>query len=352
MNNLTLGTTRQVLTLSAAYSPPKGGIAQVVQTYSTMYPVFNHVVTKKGDSYTEKLLALFLALFKFMYYCIFTDIRIVHVHGASDNSFWRKRIFIYLAKSLGKKIVYHVHGGGFKEFYNCNPEAVKSLFNKVDVVVALSSSWRAFFETELAHDNVEVIENVVSPPFLFPVKSDQRIHFLFLGKLGRGKGIYDLMDALADDIDALTGKVVLHIGGNGEVDQVQQRIRELGLECVVVFEGWVAGEKKTDLLNMADVYIMPSYNEGLPISILEAMAYGLPIISTPVGGIPEILVDNENGILVAPGDRKAIGKAVLRMVKDEDFRRKAGESSYRKVQPYFPESVSGKLEAMYRELLD
>lgn len=352
MNRLTLENSRHVLTLSASYTPPMGGIAQVIEIYSTMYPVFNHVATMRGDSYPKKLLALFSALFKFVYYCIVKDICIVHVHGASANSFWRKRIFICLAKLLGKKVIYHVHGGEFKKFYSLHPKPVKSLINKVDVVVALSNSWRSFFEEELGHQNVQIVENVVLPPSRPSDKCDQRIHFLFLGKLGCGKGIYDLLDTFADNIDALRGKALLHIGGNGEVEKVRQRIRELELEDVVVFEGWVSGDRKIDLLNLADVYILPSYNEGLPISILEAMAYRLPIISTPVGGIPEIVVDNENGFLVEPGDSKALGEAILKMLSNEDFRKSAGKSSFLRVQPYFPDSVLVKLEDIYQELLN
>jgi len=342
----------RVLTLSASYNPPKGGIAQVIKVYSTMYPVFNHVATKRGESSVEKLWVLALSLFKFLYYCLFKGICIVHVHGASNNSFRRKRIFIYLASFLGKRVVYHVHGAEYKEFYSRNQKQVKALFKKVDVTVALSESWKAFFEQQVGHKNVKVIENVVTPPIIRPIKVDCLVHFLFLGELGRRKGIYDLLHSVADKIDFIKGKAVFHIGGNGEVEKVRQLISELKLEEIVVFEGWVSGDKKIDFLNLADVYILPSYNEGLPISILEAMSYGLPIISTPVGGIPEVVIDNQNGLLVEPGDRNAIGDAIIRMVENTEFRKKAGEASCHKVRPYFPENVAGKLEAMYLELMD
>lgn len=352
MSYLTLEVTRRILTLSSAYSPPKGGIAQVVQSYSTMYPEFNHVATKKGDSSIEKLWSLTLSLFVFLYFCFCKDIRIVHVHGASNNSFRRKRVFINIAKFLGKKVVYHVHGAEFKEFYRCHPKQVEALFKRVDITVALSESWKLFFESAVGHKRVRIIENVVPQPTIRIINRDGRVHFLFLGELGRRKGIYDLLDSIADNVDYIKSKAVFHIGGSGEVEKVMQRISELGLEETVIFEGWVTGEKKIDLLNLADVYILPSYNEGLPVSILEAMSYRLPIISTPVGGIPEVVIENENGILVEPGNKTATGRAIIRMIENESFRRKAGEASFNRVKPYFPENVAEKLDAMYRELLE
>ena len=351
MLKLSLETTQHVLTLSASYTPPQGGIAQVIQTYSTMYPVFNHVATKRGDTSFEKIAALSLALFKFTYYCLFRKIRIVHVHGASNNSFWRKRIFISLAKVFRKKVVYHVHGAEYKDFYSNNPEPVKSVFNKVDTIIALSESWRVFFEESIGHQDVRVIENVVSPPTIHTVKKDSRIRFLFLGEFGHRKGIYDLLDSIFDNLESIKEKAVFHLAGNGEVGKVRQRISELGLEEVIAFEGWVSGERKVKLLNLADVYILPSYNEGLPISVLEAMSYSIPVISTPVGGIPEIVGDNENGLLVQPGDKTVLGDAIVRMIEDCSFRETAGEKSFVKVQPYFRENVAGKLECMYRSLL-
>lgn len=351
MGSLTAECSRQVLTVSVAYLPPKGGIAQVISAFSKIYPVFNHVATSSEGSLPQKSFKLFSAIFKFLYYCIFKNIKIVHVHGASYNSFSRKKIFIFLARLMGKKVVYHVHGAEYKKFYSNNERSVTNLFKKVDLVVALSESWKFFFEDEVGHRNVKVIQNIVSLPVRLAVQEDGLVHFLFLGVLGQRKGIYDLLDAVSEHIGELKGKAVFHIGGNGETQKVKERIVQLRLEGLVVFEGWVSGERKVRLLNQADVYILTSYNEGLPISILEAMAYKLPIISTPVGGIPEVVIQNKNGFLVSPGDKQAIGKAILKMMESKNFRCAAGEVSYSKIQPHFPDNVAEKLEAMYRELL-
>lgn len=352
MRKLTTKSTQKVLTLSASYIPPKGGIAQVIKNYSTIYPIFNHIATTKGECDLNKITYFFLAVVKFFYFCLLKDIRIVHLHGASHNSFRRKKIFIALAKFFRKKVVYHIHGAEYKEFYLRNSSSVESVFSKVDVVVALSESWRLFFEGQAGHSKVRVIENVVSPPVYSMFESDGLVHFLFLGEIGKRKGVYDLLEAISEIRSTLANKAKFHIGGNGEVKEIERRIQQLDLEGLVTFEGWVSGEKKIQLLSLADVYILPSYNEGLPVSILEAMSYRLPIISTPVGGIPEVVKQGENGLLIKPGDKSAIAEAILVMTMNEDFRRAAGENSYSKVQPHFPDSVAKKLEEMYSELLD
>lgn len=344
--------SKAVLTLSVSYDPPKGGIAQVIKTYSSNYPVFNHIATTGGDSASRKFLTTLSAFIIFLYYCFFKEIRIVHIHGASNNSFWRKRLFFYLAKIFRKKIIYHVHGAEYKIFYEKNSRVVKHMIKNADVVVALSASWRDFFTHQVGHSNVKIIENIVPPPTVKEVKDDRLVHFLFLGELGARKGIYDLLHAIADQHKSLEGKAIFHIAGNGEVAQVKQLICDLELENLIKFEGWVTGDQKIHLLNLADAYILPSYNEGLPISILEAMTYKLPIISTPVGGIPEIVTHEENGLLVSPGDTTALGEAIIRIFTNPNFRRSAGAISYAKVQSHFPDTVFVKLEAMYRELVE
>lgn len=341
----------KILTLSTNFTPPKGGIAQVVNVYSTFFKPFNHIATKKGERKLQKLLIGAIALFRLLNYLLFKEIEIVHIHGASHSSFWRKRIFIRLSKIFGKKVLYHMHGAEFHLFYEKHKDTVKKTVLKCDGIVALSNYWKDFFEHTIGYTNVYILENVVEPPvFITPVRK-KKCQFLFLGALGERKGIYDLLDVISSNKNKLCDHAVFHIGGNGEVERVKKIIKANGLENIVKFEGWVSGDKKAKLLSSSDVYLLPSYNEGLPISILEAMSYKLPILSTPVGGIPEVVEDGVNGLLVEPGDKKSLKRAILKMIEDHEFRKKAGEESYIKVQPHFPEQVKRKLNHIYGELL-
>ena len=141
------------------------------------------------------------------------------------------------------------------------------------------------------------------------------------------------------------------MGGNEVDGDIKAYIREHGLADFVSYEGWIAGQKKIDCLNWEDVYILPSYNEGLPIAILEAMAYSHPVISTPVGGIPEIIKTGENGILVKPGDTKAIAEAIKYYIENREEIKKQGDKAYQVVQNFFPEKVFRDLKGIYERML-
>lgn len=341
-----------ILTIGVDYRIVRGGVAAVENVYSTFYKPFNHVTTVVDGGQVKKLFILCRAFFQFFGWMLFRpQIEIVHVHGASNASFWRKRIFIYIAKSFGKKIVYHMHGGGFETFTHKHEYAVRKLVSRCDAIIALSDYWKFFFEKELGCNHVEIIKNVISAPQNSHHSTTNRFTLLFLGLLGQNKGIYDLLSVIADNKDIFNGKLRLCIGGNGEVEKVKNLIKSYGISDMVEYEGWVSGDKKTDLLNYADAYILPSYKEGLPISILEAMSYALPIISTPVGGIPEIVKDGVNGYLVTPGNKEEIGQAIKLLMDNVEKRREMGWVSQHLVKEHLPIYVEKQLCELYKSIL-
>ena len=154
---------RNVLTIGIDYRIVRGGVAAVENVYSTFYQPFNHLTTTVTNGQVKKLLVLCKAILQFLYWMLFhPEIKILHVQGASNASFWRKRIFIYIAKWFNKKVVYHMHGGGFGDFSREHPKAVRRLLEKCDVVIALSDYWKSFFESELHFKNVVVVKNVIA----------------------------------------------------------------------------------------------------------------------------------------------------------------------------------------------
>ncbi|MDE7376247.1 MAG: glycosyltransferase family 4 protein [Muribaculaceae bacterium] len=345
--------TEHVLTIGPA-PDMKGGIAQVINTYfSDIFssPKFIAEIVNGG---TAKRMATSVgAAFKLINR-LNSDksIRIVHLHTAAKVSFPRSAIYAKIAKMLGRKVVMHVHGSTFEAYFNRNKRRVRKTLQNCDAVVALSQSWLDFFKTEVGLDNVVILPNIVSEadvPAEQPV-ADSLTHLLFLGELGPRKGVYDLLDAVYDSRETLAGRVMLHIGGNGDTQKLEDTINRLGLDGIVRFEGWVSGEKKKELLRQCSIYVLPSYAEGLPISILEAMAYSHAIISTTVGGIPEV-VDSTNGILVEPGDKKALAQAICTLAADPDKVKAMGVQSLSKVKPHFSSEVANELSQLYQRLL-
>jgi glycosyltransferase involved in cell wall biosynthesis len=344
---------RHILTIGIAYKPVRGGIAAVENVYSTFYKPFNHIATvgARNNGKFIKLVQFLRAYVLFLWWMLFhKEIKIVHVHSGSGNSFKRKRIFINVAKRYGKKVVFHCHGGKFPEFTQDNYRFVSETINKCDCIIALSEWWKKWFETTLHCKNVVVIKNVIAEPHLNRIPH-KNFTLLFLGKLGDNKGIYDLLDVIAEHKAEFKGKLELLIGGNGEIDKTIQIINDKGLSDIAKYEGWVSGEKKVNLLNSSDAYILPSYHEGLPISILEAESYGLPIISTNVGGIPEIVKDGVNGYLITPGDKKAIYDSIKKLMKDKQNAENMGNNSLTKIKVHLPSHVENQLSSLYCKLL-
>lgn len=340
-----------ILTIGIDYRLVRGGVAAVENVYSTFYEPFNHVTTVVSTGQVRKALVAVRALVQFLWWMIaHPEVKIVHVHGSSDVSFWRKRVFIYFAKWFGKRVVYHMHGGHFAEFSQQHHKAVANVLKHCDCVIALSEYWKGFFAADFDYNKTVVIKNVIAEPYPEKLKHDV-FTMLFLGLLGHNKGIFNLLDVITEHKNEFESKLRLFIGGNGEVDKVKRIISEQKLDHIVSFEGWVSGDKKRRLLNLSDAYILPSYHEGLPISILEAMSYSLPIISTRVGGIPEIVKDGENGCLIEAGDKKAIYASIKKLMESPELCKSMGEKSKEKVQEHLPDYVAQQLRALYDQLL-
>ncbi|HPI00393.1 MAG TPA: glycosyltransferase, partial [Chitinophagaceae bacterium] len=146
-------------------------------------------------------------------------------------------------------------------------------------------------------------------------------------------------------------KIKLHIGGDGDVKKLLKIIQENDLRNIVEYLGWVSNNEKNNLLLHSDIYMLPSYAEGLPVSILEAMSYGMPIISTNVGGIPEIVKHQYNGLLFQPGDIDAIENALQFFINQPQKIEEYGNHSLELIQPYFPKAVIEQLTQCYTSIL-
>ena len=171
---------------------------------------------------------------------------------------------------------------------------------------------------------------------------------IFLGRIGKRKGIFDLLKAITNQKSDFRNKLKLIVGGDGDIKLLEETIEQNQIGDMVNFVGWVRGDKKEELLNNSDILILPSYNEGLPISILEGMSFSMPIISTDVGGIPQVVVNNENGKVVKPGDIKGIEEAIMYYLEDLEKVNEHGSMSYKKVSPFFPKNVMNELESIYQ----
>lgn len=247
---------------------------------------------------------------------------VVHIHMASRRSTFRKGKYIRLAKSKNKKVILHIHGAEYKVFYNeCNEkqkEYVRETLELCDKIIVLSEEWKEYFKDLVDESKLVVIYNSIVIPEDFEKNLDTN-KLLFLGRIGHRKGIYDLLEVMEKLVKEFP-YLKLYVGGDGEIEKLKQLISEKHLENNVEYVGWISGEQKEKLLKECSFYILPSYNEGMPMSLLEGMAYKNVVISTNVGGIPKVIENNKNGIIIEPGDIDEMQNILCELLKNKNER--------------------------------
>lgn len=336
-----------------------GGIAAVVNVYASSglfqrFPV-HYIQSHCDGSRFDKLKVMLRGYLQYIRMLAAGQVGLVHLHVASRASFWRKSVFFLLSRLFRKPVVLHLHGGEFAIFYGNESGPLRRrfiswVFDHAAYVVVLSAKWKQWVHSISRNPHVDVISNpVIMPESVAAWDSRRGTQVLCLGRLNKGKGSYDLLEAVARLNPATP--IELYLGGDGELDKVQQRARELGIADRVHVLGWVQSEAKARELAQASVFVLPSYNEGLPMSVLEAMAAGLPVVSTPVGGIPEAVQDGVEGFLVRPGDVQALADRLQRLATDAELARSMGAAARRKVETdYCAQAVVPRIEKIYTDL--
>jgi glycosyltransferase involved in cell wall biosynthesis len=281
---------------------------------------------------------------------------IAHIHTCSGLSFFLDSVYAALAKLRGVPVVLHVHGARFDAFLDGLAPSrlwlVRQIARRADAVVVLSGEWQQKLRERLPAARLVVIENGVGEPSSVPVeKRDDEILVLFLGNLCRRKGVWDLVASVA----RLPASVrVVMVGGEedpGIAAALRAELARLGIGHRVELAGPAVGEEKSRWLARADIFALPSYAEGVPISMLEALASGLPAIVTPVGGIPSVLEDGAHALFVQPGDQDGLVAAVTRLTEDAGLRARLGHAAKRHVEAHYGiESTARKYLRLYATL--
>lgn len=356
MENLKLNKeiSNQVLTISVSLKG-KGGIATVVSSLSTYYDCFNYIASSFSKNPFTILVYFSRCILLLLYYIIFRRIKIVHIHGSFNGSFYRKMILINICKFLKIKIIYHIHSGGFKKFYekSKHKELIETTIKKVDLLISPTKENMIFFSSFLPQEKNIIINNFIEERKVTKIYKENIdiVSFLFLGMITDHKGIFDLIEVIAENKEILEGKMKLTVGGSGESDRLKQLISLHELDGIVKYIGWIAGKEKDDLMLNSDVFIMPSHIESFGMSNLEAMVYGMPIISTNIGGIPEVVSNNENGILITPKDKNNLFRAINYFIINQKQIGIMGRRSTELAKKFYPKSVIPKLDCIYRSML-
>ncbi|MFI4886585.1 MAG: glycosyltransferase family 4 protein [Steroidobacterales bacterium] len=280
---------------------------------------------------------------------------LVHVHLSAHASFWRKSIVCLMARLAGRPYLLHLHSGFFPEFYEqSGPLArrlIRGTFADAAVVIALSEQWRSWLFRICASARIEVLANAVALPDLGRQRQLQAAEskLLFLGDISRSKGVFDLVQAFAR-VSAEFPHLKLICGGVGAVEELCRLRGELGVDRErLCCPGWLETERARSALAGATIFVLPSHAEALPMALLEAMSWSLPVITTPVGGIPQVIENEVNGLLVVPGDIDAIAAAIARLMREPALRAKLGGAARRTIeQSYSLDAAVERLIQIYR----
>lgn len=291
------------------------------------------LVTRGKGSLWAAQVIFAAALVRLAYSAARGDVSLLHIHLSVRGSSYRKAVLARLARLLGVPYVIHLHGTDYKEFWDGTHGVLRAelgrMFDGSQGILVLGAYW-AKVVGELrptAIPKITVLPNATAAVERRARRAapEQGVHISFLGQLGQRKGSADLLEALAQ-LKGLPGWTAT-LAGDGPVAETRQQVEALGLAGRVEVPGWISTSQRTALLDRTGMLVLPSYAENLPMVILEAFAHGVPVISTPVGAIPEVILPERNGLLVDPGDVPALAAAIHRLVTEPELRSRMGEAA-------------------------
>lgn len=311
-----------------------GGISGVVNNY---YDAgldkqidLNYIGTMEDGSKLHKLLVAMKALLK--YIAKISQYDIVHVNMASDISIYRKMPFIQIASICKKKIIIHQHGGHIDEFFYeiCNDnqrKRIKRVIDKADKMLVVAPHLKDIFGDITDVNKITVFPNTIKVPMTYEKNySEQKI--LFLGRLCKEKGIHELLDAV-QEVKSHYPKLQVYLGGVWVDEELKEKAD--GYREWIHQLGWIDYEKKGKYLKECNIFVLPTYFEGLPVSLLEGMAYGCACVASNVGGIPYMMLPEETGLLIPPKDTKALKDALIKLLEDNALQKKFGVAAREKI---------------------
>lgn len=259
-----------------------------------------------------------------------TGAGIVHIHTCSGFSFYRSTLDMLAAQWLGRRVVLHVHGAMFDEFHAREPRwrrrVIAWSLTRADRVIALSPNWRAKLLAIAPRASIVTIENAVAAPEPRdgPWAAADACRFLLLARMDSWKGIDDLLAASGRlRLDGVRFDLTLAgpPGTAGDAEAIAAKIAACELGDHVRYVGALEGERKALALRRSDVYVQPSHHEGMPLALLEALAFGLPVVATSVGAVPEVVEHERHGLLVSPRSPRQFAEAMRRLAEDVALRR-------------------------------
>jgi glycosyltransferase involved in cell wall biosynthesis len=336
----------------------RGGVSSVVQIisdYLSPYVVMNHIPTMVEESLLRKGAVFARSLQTLRRVLASQEPAIFHIHFASRGSTLRKLILAEMVADAGRPLILHAHGARFDSFHRGLPNILRRRVNaalqRATAFIALSQQWREFFinECELSPSQITVLPNPVRWQPDVPNRAGRPfVQIVKLGRLSERKGSYDLVNAYAALPPEVRARARLVLAGDGDVEGVRKLAAPFGDSVRVL--SWIGSAERDRLLAESDVFALPSHAEGLPMALLEAMACGLPAITTPVGGIPDVFSHGVEGLLVQPGRVDELSAAMKRLILDDAERLGCGARAHLRTRALDVHVYARRLADLYHRI--
>ena len=312
-----------------------------------------YVATSTAGSKLKRLNAMFQGWRKAKQIIAAGKADILHVHMAEKGSTFRKGMLVKYARRHNVKTIIHIHAGPFMEWYHTLSDGkknhVRRYFESADRVIVLGNYWKKKMAELKPERDIKVIYNGINVPEHNLYCADSH-NIIYMGRINEKKGIWDLLDAVKRINLSLPENTVFQIYGEDETGKLENRIAEMGLEKRVEIKGWIGEQEKQNAYLNAMIMVLPTYIEGLSMTVLESMAYGVPVITTGITTMPELL----GGItdMIVPGDTEALAEKIVELGQDQSKRKEISRKEFEKVKKYFSktEMISKTIE-VYHELI-
>jgi len=337
---------------------------------------------EKGKIGVRKIAAYIPFFIKLIFYLIKERPKLVYSLLAQNRTgFVRDAIIIMVCRLFGKKIVVHLRGGNFANFYTKSSPVfrkfISKVLNSVDILLLLGKRLKEQFVSIFPERKIRVLYNAVNVKDFngnsHKATTDYEGHdisVLYVGHLSYAKGFCDLLKAipLVLEKEPKTRFVFAGERTNGgnilynEITGDKLEFRNEDIDRAIddmchrfpsqlQFLGLISGETKVETFLNADIFVLPSYSEGFPVVVLEAMAGKLPIVTTPVGALPEVFDDGLNGFFIQPGDYRDLADKMIRLVTDSETRTRTGQYNFEYVSENFDiDVIAGKLGDIFSEM--
>jgi len=371
-------STRSRVLLVGPLPPPRGGVSVWVESLMqsrlrSEYDIRVLDISRRRPFEQTNVLDA-ASVLAFLRQCLklcwlISRLRPAVVHVMVTSSRWgllRDGALALLAWAMGRRLILHMHGASFEREYDraSRPRQafMRFLFERPNLMLVLGEAWRSFFSTFLPRERIRIVQTTLTVDFMRRLDGPQPTPshngppvLLFVGCLGRRKGAFDLIEAMKQ-VHARHPAARLRLAGPPEFPRelpaLRSAIAKAGLENVVEIVGECGPTDLMRELGQAQAFVLPSYEEGLPMSLLEAMAAGLPSVTTPVGAVAEVVKDGVDGLLVEPGDVDALAERLSALLGDPLLRKRLGSAARETaLAEHGPDAGARTLDLVYREAI-